>query len=154
MSQKKQCHIVGAGAIGQYFAYELSQSFSICLHARNDTLKSIELEDIHCKGHRLNLIEDNKKDIQLLILCTKSFQALDAFKQYQHRLNSNSIVICLFNGLGPQFEIEAMLGSQPQQWVSENLKPTKSSIQVLVKHSLVSIQIVQNLQYPPLTLKQ
>ena len=106
MSHSNLCHIVGAGAIGQYFAHELSPIFPVCLHARQNTIQTIELQDTQNTQQRVSLFDDNMQSISLLIICTKAFAALDAFKQYQSRLHANSIVICLFNGLGPQFDIQ------------------------------------------------
>ncbi|MCJ8314712.1 MAG: ketopantoate reductase family protein [Saccharospirillaceae bacterium] len=114
-SSSNLCHIVGAGAIGQYIAHELAPAFSICLHTRFTTLKQIKLEDSQNNSHQLDLAEDDGKQIQLLIICTKSFEALKAFEQYQHRLKPSCIVICLFNGLGPQFEIEL---AHPNTWLA------------------------------------
>ena len=114
-SSSNLCHIVGAGAVGQYFAHELAPAFSICLHTRFNRLKQIKLEDSKNNSHQLDLADDDGEDIQLLIICTNSFEALNAFKQYQHRLKPSSIVICLFNGLGPQFEIEQ---AHPNTWLA------------------------------------
>jgi len=100
-------HIVGAGAIGQYVACELTKHVPVCLHTRTQCIKSISLLDLNNKQHTIRLQEDDKQDIDCLIICTKSFDASQAFRQYQPRLKKNSTVICLFNGLGPQFDIAA-----------------------------------------------
>ena len=135
MSQSNLCHIVGAGAIGQYIAYELASYFPVCLHSRHSTLRNIEFEDIHNQSHSLELVDDDNNDnndIQLLIICTKSFEALAAFKQYQPRLSATSIVLCLFNGLGPQFEIEK---AHPNTWLATTTVGVRKLATNKIKHT-------------------
>ncbi|BCE02174.1 ketopantoate reductase family protein [Marinicellulosiphila megalodicopiae] len=106
MSHPILWHIVGAGAIGQYFAAELSKQVHVCLHAKQHTINQIELTDLNKHIQTIDLEQDDQNPIQYLIICTKAYDAVQAFETYRSRLTEHCQIVCLFNGLGPQFEIQ------------------------------------------------
>lgn len=98
--KKPHFHILGAGAIGTLVAFKLSQQhFGFSLIGRNNDTPRDFIDLAHIKHH---LQSQECEPIHYLIICTKSTQALAAFNAIQHRLSSQAIIICLFNGLGAQ----------------------------------------------------
>ena len=97
-------HILGAGAIGTLIAFKLSQQKrNFTLMGRNGNSVARDFTDLHSVRH--HLIGAERKPIEYLLICTKSTQALAAFTTIQSRLNPQSVVVCLFNGLGAQQQI-------------------------------------------------
>ena len=98
-------HILGAGAIGTLVAFKLSEQRRVfTLMGRvthNDSRHFTDLDNV-----QQHLIGVERDAIDYLVICTKSTQALDAFTSIESRLNPQSIVICLFNGLGAQQVIQ------------------------------------------------
>ncbi|MFT4822396.1 MAG: 2-dehydropantoate 2-reductase [Halioglobus sp.] len=114
---KTSWHILGAGSIGCLFAAKLDKagckttlifkklvdyrasrptSFSFQLHTPTETLKltmpASYAEDIDPIGH--------------LLITTKAYDAIDAVASIAHRLDTNSHVVLLVNGMGLLEQLE------------------------------------------------
>ena len=70
---------------------------------RNGNGVDREFTDLHSTRH--HLVSAEREAIDCLLICTKSTQAFTAFTAIQSRLNPQSVVVCLFNGLGAQQQI-------------------------------------------------
>ncbi len=108
-SHKHHWHILGAGAIGTLLAFKLSQQqLAFTLIGRHADNESRHFTDLNGVPH--HLLGVARESIDYLIICTKSTQALSAFSAIESRLHSQSVVICLFNGLGAQQMIQQRAG--------------------------------------------
>lgn len=110
-------HILGAGNLGQYLARGLVKQNSklpvTLLFHRNGLLRDWQVagEAIECVtdsavdrtgGIDVELLSDAEKaePIKHLIVACKTYMAVPALKQVQRRLDENSTVVFLQNGMG------------------------------------------------------
>jgi ketopantoate reductase len=110
-------HILGVGNLGKYVAYSLVKSspkpVTLIFHR-----KSLE-DEWRAEGEAVTCITDGIRDsrsgfgietlptespapepIKHLIITTKAYMTVDALKPLKHRLNSNSSILFLQNGMG------------------------------------------------------
>ncbi|NRB37522.1 MAG: 2-dehydropantoate 2-reductase [Pseudomonadales bacterium] len=119
MKQTATIHILGAGSIGLLWAAYLS------LAGRQVTLIT---RDIHKSGHRQTVFlekgsskkqvdvalntADKASHIDLLLVCTKAFDAFDAIASCAHRFNQETAIVLLQNGMGFQ---QTLIDKYPSQ---------------------------------------
>ncbi|MCL1125307.1 ketopantoate reductase family protein [Shewanella surugensis] len=113
--------ILGTGAIGQLIHYQLNQSIK-----KTDSLCFIDRQKTRC--HKVNvttLLGDILKydanfinaqspqsaftDIQLLIVCVKSYQVIDALVPLINQLPPRCHILLLHNGMGPHLILQEKL---------------------------------------------
>lgn len=101
-------HILGSGAMGLLWASYFNHSAKITFITRNDVKPSFTFEKrpenlsiATSKTTASTLIKD-KKFIKRLIICTKSFDALNALEQLTPCLHDNCEILLIQNGMGSQ----------------------------------------------------
>ncbi|KZZ55686.1 hypothetical protein A3762_01565 [Oleiphilus sp. HI0125] len=114
--------IVGAGAIGQMWAYKLGADNCVFLDTRpNGTSKTINItvqdqqvtNELTVRQHNLQTLKETKLYIEAVLICTKSHAACST----AHALDTNllkAIPFVLFqNGMGSQHEIVEGIQHRP-----------------------------------------
>ncbi len=102
--------IVGQGAIGLLFYAKLSQQnnaiATLSLRASNSRwAQKKHFSFIECNGSRSNISvnnADNKtiKNADIILVCVKSYQVVQAINELHKKLNPNATIILCHNGLG------------------------------------------------------
>ena len=113
MKTDKHIHILGAGSMGLLWAASLaSTGKKIFLIPRKpvDTPKQSCITFTHHDQSvsKIPIQLDSTKSttvIQTLLVCTKSFDALQAITQLKHRFDKNTHIVLLQNGMGFQQDI-------------------------------------------------
>lgn len=116
--------IAGVGGVGGYFGgflakhYYKNKQVEICFFARGEHLKKIQqhgLKIIHGNQEFIafpSLVTDNATDIgivDILIICTKSFDLENTLDQLKPCINTNSIILPLLNGVDSRKRIQKLL---------------------------------------------
>ena len=116
-------HIQGPGSLGCLWAARFAAAQqSVRLILRNTEALSryklngtVQISDTHLHATSSYPISaqlpDHPEPIENLLLACKAYDAVTAIKQVAHRLNSDSLVVLLQNGLGSQQEVQALLPS-------------------------------------------
>ncbi len=121
--------ILGAGALGCFFAAKLSQKYDVLLVGRDkDKIKRIQKNGISVTGlsrfkaNRKNLtaVSDTKKfdPVGLLLVLVKAHQTEEAVRQHRHLIGKNTVVLTLQNGMGNVEAIKAGIGDRGL-WIGE-----------------------------------
>jgi 2-dehydropantoate 2-reductase len=101
-------HILGAGSIGLLWATKLNRAgFRVTLILRNqDKLDQFLREPvIRCGNERFPVdaeLPDSRSEISNLLITTKAYDVESAFDSVKKRFLSDTKVLLLHNGLGPQ----------------------------------------------------
>jgi 2-dehydropantoate 2-reductase len=115
-------HILGAGSMGCLWAAHLSHSNTVCFISRNKTPRSSKQFTLHSplKRHQTHKkgtahyqipalsiqelsTQNQRNSIQILLVCTKSYDALSALLTL--KLSEQTIIILFQNGLGSQYDV-------------------------------------------------
>ncbi|WP_415901754.1 2-dehydropantoate 2-reductase [Neptuniibacter sp. QD29_5] len=121
---KERWYILGAGSIGNLWAYNLiSVGYPVTLILRNsaklsrfEANRGIQLADqMHCCEAEL---PNDSSLIQKLFITTKSTDTQAAFNSIKHRLADNAHVVVLQNGMGSQQWITDQLPNAEVAWAS------------------------------------
>lgn len=99
--------VLGSGALGSYIGAILCQKYNITLIGRKEHINAIRKNGLVIFG-RTNLRVYPKtsfhisevKDIELLILTTKSYDTESAMKSAKRYLNKKTIILSIQNGIG------------------------------------------------------
>lgn len=114
-------HILGAGSLGCLWAARLAaQQHSVYLIMRTANALAhhqahpyVALSDpqfLHTQHYPVKAqLAEHPQPIKNLVLACKAYDAQAAIGQVAHRLNSDSLVILLQNGLGSQQAVQSML---------------------------------------------
>ncbi|MFT5708811.1 MAG: 2-dehydropantoate 2-reductase [Oceanospirillaceae bacterium] len=117
-------YILGTGAIGTLWAAKLLQKMIPCvlLERSPAIVAQKELTKVTVKITRLDHTEqcleansqaiNSANSIDKLIICTKSYQAIDAILPLLTRLTEDATIILLQNGMGQQQAIAKLLPTQ------------------------------------------
>lgn len=112
MKKKRRVGILGLGGVGGYFGGKLALFYSgdpeveIVFIARGDTLKNIRTNGLKLKTANTDYVinpslatDDTNElgDLDVLIVCVKSYSLEDAVKSYQANLSQGAIIITVQN---------------------------------------------------------
>ena len=113
-------HILGAGAVGCLWAAHLStsnlsephdvcfvSSKAILAHNKTKHFTLIKPYDNSTSQFNIPILykDDITTSIEILLVCTKSYDAFLALEQLRPKLNKHTTIILFQNGLGSQFDI-------------------------------------------------
>jgi 2-dehydropantoate 2-reductase len=105
-------HVLGAGAIGSLFASALHKSgASVTLLRRSENgpsrTQAIRIDENDDSSEVLLPVSRNhdSEPIDHLLICTKAYDVHSALGQIAHRLNQNSCILVLVNGMGLMDEL-------------------------------------------------
>ena len=105
-------HVLGAGAIGSLFASALHKSGApVTLLRRPESGQSrtqvVRIdENAHTSEVHLPVSYNNDSEsIDYVLICTKAYAVRSALGQIAHRLNENSCIVVLVNGMGVMDEL-------------------------------------------------
>jgi 2-dehydropantoate 2-reductase len=105
-------HILGAGAIGGLFAEALSmQHLAVTLLLKDGTAPETLQVDREDSSSRIDLPYSHVSDrgsISHLLITTKAYDVVPAFRSVQSRLTQDTDVILLCNGMGIAEELESI----------------------------------------------
>ncbi len=114
-------HIQGPGSLGCLWAARFAAAqLPVRLILRNrealaryQQLGAVRISDaqmLHSNSYPITAqLSDDPEPIQNLLLACKAYDAESAIAQVAHRLNKNSLVLLLQNGLGSQQAVQALL---------------------------------------------
>ena len=112
----KSWHVLGAGAIGSLFASALHKSGApVTLLRRPESGQSrtqvVRIdENAHTSEVHLPVSYNNDSEsIDYVLICTKAYAVRSALGQIAHRLNENSCIVVLVNGMGIMAELRHRL---------------------------------------------
>ena len=104
-SQQPPIHILGAGSVGLLWAAKLSaagKTVSLIMrssHPRDMDVSFTEQQTQYLYPIQTGQINDSGV-IELLLVCTKAFDAMEAVQSVAHRFNDNTQIVLLQNGMG------------------------------------------------------
>ncbi len=111
--------IIGVGGVGGYFGGKISNSSQkVTLVARGNHLQAIQKQGLHIKSidgdfvaHPYMATDDIKKveKADLILVCTKSWQVIEAAKLIKPIVHENTIVIPLQNGADNADKLRSVL---------------------------------------------
>lgn len=115
--------VLGAGALGCFFAAKLSQRHDVLLVGRDEEkIKRIRKNGITVTGlsrfkavkKNLAAVTDTKKiaPVDLLLVLVKAHQTEEAVRQHRHLVGGNTVILTLQNGLGNVEAIRKGLGTR------------------------------------------
>lgn len=108
----KTVHIIGKGAIGLLFAAFLAKKYRVVLIVRDHATNT---QQAKCLGLTQRTFAITCKtmqeidEIDFLIVPTKAYQVLDAFKAVQKKLSTQAMVVLSHNGMGTTELIQPLL---------------------------------------------
>ncbi len=118
--------VVGSGAIGLFWACKLkSLGHKVHLVYRStDPGKKITLDSLvdesgqqqaETQTYKIKTFTAStlEKQYQKVLLCTKSFDLVEAYQQVSEHLSDEADIVCLCNGLGAQDQLQKQI--QPEQ---------------------------------------
>lgn len=109
--------IVGAGAIGQLIASQLSSTFEIQFITRRTNFDSqwqVETASQQRQQYSAPVITaaDDLQQFELVIVCVKAYQVVDAVLPLLDKLNPHCHILLLHNGMGPHLTLMAHIGER------------------------------------------
>lgn len=115
--------VLGAGALGCFFAAKLSQKYDVLLVGRDEgRIKRIRENGITVSGlsrfmaDKKNLtaatVTKKNSPVDLLLVLVKAHQTEEAMKQHRHLVGGNTVILTLQNGLGNVEAIRKGLGTR------------------------------------------
>ncbi len=130
--------IVGAGAIGLLWACKLQQSgLNVTVLTKDiEGMKNIGLiqkTQLHEHQIRHASIEKIPLGHSHVLICTKAFDQLNAYKQIKHHISPSACIITLCNGMGIQQKLQACL-------IKNHKLIAGSTTEGALKHSQYSIE--------------
>jgi 2-dehydropantoate 2-reductase len=124
---EKPWYILGAGAIGSLWATKLLAQNIPCTilsrqadnHGDSPSLETIKITQLDNSENAYSVAVQPSnsrsiKPIDKLIVCTKSYQTLQAIESVRHHINDNAIILLLQNGMGQHEKVAQLL---PKQYV-------------------------------------
>jgi 2-dehydropantoate 2-reductase len=114
--------IYGTGGVGGYFGARLAQAGNnVTFIARGKHLKAIQEKGLQLKSikgdyqvHPAKATSDISEvgDVDLILICVKTWQLKGVAKKIRPTLNDNTIVISLLNGVDNSDTLTSILGSE------------------------------------------
>jgi 2-dehydropantoate 2-reductase len=114
--------IYGTGGVGGYFGARLAQARNnVTFIARGKHLKAIQEKGLQLKSikgdyqvHPAKATSDISEvgDVDLILICVKTWQLKGVAKKIRPTLNDNTIVISLLNGVDNSDTLTSILGSE------------------------------------------
>lgn len=109
--------IVGAGAIGQLIASQLSSTFDVHFITRRTNFNSlwqVETASQQRQQYSAPVITaaDDLQQFELVIVCVKAYQVVDAVLPLLDKLNPHCHILLLHNGMGPHLALMAHIGER------------------------------------------
>jgi len=130
-SQVTNIAILGAGAVGQLICHQLaSAGLAVGLIARDSSVSNLEATDwqdlvfsplspsdavTDSVSYRVPLLSADKahlQQVQLLIVCVKAYQVIDAIGPLLNKLSPQCHILLLHNGMGPHLALAPMLNGR------------------------------------------
>ncbi|MBJ7539032.1 ketopantoate reductase family protein [Marinomonas transparens] len=146
--KKPQWLIVGAGAIGLFWACKLQKlGYSVHLVYRSTspkkkiTLEALANEDgqqkITSSEHKIKsfLAQDLSKQYDKVLLCTKAYDLVDAFKQVSDHVTEDATIACLCNGMGAQAALQKALMPKQILWAGTTSEGVLKINENHIKHT-------------------
>ncbi len=114
--------IIGVGGVGGYFGGKISNSGQkVTLVARGKHLEAIQQHGLHVKSIDGDFVTrpfnatdaiENVEKADLILICTKSWQVVEAAKLIQPILHEDTVVIPLQNGADNVEKIQSIIGAK------------------------------------------
>ncbi|MGR5242354.1 2-dehydropantoate 2-reductase [Photobacterium damselae] len=107
--------IVGAGAIGSLWGYQLSQHHLVQMWTRTDEPHhslTFKPHDVSKSSQRLHLPANNREWLRqsdLVLVTVKAFQVIDALRPIYQDIKPTSLVVIMHNGMGTQHSVTQLL---------------------------------------------
>lgn len=126
-----QIAILGAGAVGQLICYQLhSAGLAVGFIARDSSVSNLEAThwqdlvfspftpsdantaSVSYRVPRLRAENTSLQQVQLLIVCVKAYQVIDAISPLLDKLSPQCHILLLHNGMGPHLALTPMLNGR------------------------------------------
>ena len=110
----KKCAIIGAGAVGLYFAELLAKSFEVRIIAKSSQLEQWGRKEFKLAGKKVPLQSldafSPAREGEIIWLCVKAYDLDGLVAKLKPQLNQNTPLVLLSNGLGIYFQVATDLG--------------------------------------------
>jgi 2-dehydropantoate 2-reductase len=120
-----QVIVFGAGAVGSAYAALLSKKLPVTIVARSEQVKAVAENGLTVTGeaagnYKVSAVEtlDKIEPKTLVLLTVKSYDVRAAAEQLKSLIQSDTIVLCLQNGLGAYAEAQEILSCSVEQGIT------------------------------------